>query len=345
MDRPKVAVIVLNWNGLADTLGCLESLRGLRYPNFATFVVDNGSEDGSADALQELEGEITLIRSPENTGYAGGNNLAIAAATQTDPDFFWLLNNDCVVDPESLDRLVDFASATASAGLISPAVHSRENPEAIQQIGYLIDRRNRTLIERNNLEPAQRDRADSDRIAVSGAAVFASRATLSDIGLFDERYFAYWEDIDLSQRALSSGYRNFYLPDAKVFHRSPYIGGRINRKPYYYYYMCRNFFLFWRKSLHPLSFVSLLRSHLVYTLQQAGECLAHGNREGLEACLDGAWAAWSGHYGKWDTSVRMPATIRSLLLSHPFLALSLLKGDLKGVVDLIAAKARRKKAP
>ncbi|MEE8346398.1 MAG: glycosyltransferase, partial [Dehalococcoidia bacterium] len=99
-DRPKVAVIIINWNGLADTTECLESLRGIAYPNYETFVVDNGSSGDDVQVLRErFGGSVRLIASGENLGFAGGCNLAIREALTGDADYVLLLNNDVTVDP------------------------------------------------------------------------------------------------------------------------------------------------------------------------------------------------------------------------------------------------------
>src|SRR5579871_2582654 len=97
---PKIAVILLNWNGKADTLACLHSLTHATYPRFDIIVVDNGSTDGSAAAILEYYPQCQLIESPTNLGFAAGNNLGIQWALNTEAEFLFLLNNDTTVAPD-----------------------------------------------------------------------------------------------------------------------------------------------------------------------------------------------------------------------------------------------------
>src|SRR5262245_30272693 len=99
---PRVITIVLSWNGRADTLACLASLRDLRYPAHEVLVVDNASTDGSPEAIRRAHPEVSLIENPENLGYAGGNNVGIAMARSREADFVWLLNNDTRVAPDAV---------------------------------------------------------------------------------------------------------------------------------------------------------------------------------------------------------------------------------------------------
>src|ERR1700730_11710283 len=104
-DAPRVVVVVLTWNGRDDTLLCLESLQGVDYPNWEVLVVDNGSEDGSVDAIHGDYPEIVVIETGKNSGYAGGNNVGIESALRRGAEFILLLNNDTTVAPDMLQAL------------------------------------------------------------------------------------------------------------------------------------------------------------------------------------------------------------------------------------------------
>ena len=99
MSEPAVFIVVLNWNGLADTLECVRSLDALTYSKRTVVVVDNGSANAEADRLEAAVPGLTVLRSGENRGYAGGNNLGIRYALERGADYIWLLNNDTVVSP------------------------------------------------------------------------------------------------------------------------------------------------------------------------------------------------------------------------------------------------------
>src|ERR1700761_9533005 len=104
---PKVGIILVNWNAWRDTIECLESLRRLEYPNFSTYVVDNDSADGSADRLKEWDRKVRVIPSGSNRGWAGGCNVGIRAARNDGCKHIFLLNNDALVEPDTVTRLVE----------------------------------------------------------------------------------------------------------------------------------------------------------------------------------------------------------------------------------------------
>ena len=107
---PRVFAIVLNWNGLEDTLRCVESLGRTSYQPLTVLVVDNGSRVSPRERLTAAGAAVELIENPRNLGYAGGNNVGIRIALERGADFVWILNNDALVEPETLSRLIDTAS-------------------------------------------------------------------------------------------------------------------------------------------------------------------------------------------------------------------------------------------
>ncbi len=136
MSLPKVSVIIINWNGLADTAECLESLRRIAYPNYETIVVDNDSSGDDAQILQERFGEsIRLIASPENLGFAGGANLAIREAIDRGDEYVLLLNNDVTVHPQFLDELVRAAEELPDAAALCPKIYFHDRPDIICSTG------------------------------------------------------------------------------------------------------------------------------------------------------------------------------------------------------------------
>src|SRR5262245_40538905 len=127
----KVAIIVLNWNGLSDTLACLASLRHLNYPNYEVVVVDNGSTDNSVVTLQAAYPEVTLLVTDENLGYVGGNNRGLEYARQTKADHALLLNNDTEVHPNFLGLLVEAVEQDPATGIVGPTIYYFDQPEVV----------------------------------------------------------------------------------------------------------------------------------------------------------------------------------------------------------------------
>src|SRR6185369_2888887 len=122
-EAPLVLVVLLNWNSFEETRTAVESVQRMDYPNFRILIVDNGSEDGSASALQALSGErVDLLVSPVNTGYTGGCNLGMERALAMGAKYIWLLNNDAVVEPATLSSIVAIAESDDRIGLVSPQI-------------------------------------------------------------------------------------------------------------------------------------------------------------------------------------------------------------------------------
>lgn len=227
MAAPFVSVVVLNWNGLADTRECLASLFAQDYPSFEIHVVDNGSDGGEAERLaEEFGGRIRLLRSPRNLGFTGGNNLALRLILEEGrAAYAALLNNDAEAAPDWLARLVAAAEAHPEAGLFASLMVFAGDPERIENAG--ID-----LLSSGEALPRLRGRPRSAAArparpigACAGAALYRC-AMLREIGLFTEDFFANFEDLDLSLRALVKGWDCRYVPGALVRHK---LGRSIRR--------------------------------------------------------------------------------------------------------------------
>jgi len=124
MQHPKVSIIILNWNGLKDTIECLESLKKITYPNYEVIVVDNDSKGNDADILEErYKNYIRVIRNKENLGFAGGNNVAIRQVLKEEKsDYILLLNNDTIVEPNFLEELIKIALQDEKIAIIGSVI-------------------------------------------------------------------------------------------------------------------------------------------------------------------------------------------------------------------------------
>ena len=276
---PKVSIIILNWNGLTDTVECLESLKKITYPNYEVTVVDNGSQGNDADVLQEKFGDyIHLIRNDKNYGYTGGNNIGIGYALQnSQPDCLLLLNNDVVVAPDFLDLMIRAVQGDPSIGVAGPKVYYYDSPSRIQSAGAKIKMitGQTYLIGNKQIDNGQCDqRRDVDY--VSGCCMLLRKELIQQIGLFDESYFCYWDETDYCVRASKAGFRIVYVPDARVWHKNPF-----GLRPWYKtlrkkhqpkislsstYLMTRNNFRFMRKYATRVQFCSFLAYFFGYRL-------------------------------------------------------------------------------
>lgn len=242
---PEVTIVILNWNNAEDTLRCLASVEQLTYPNYEVIVVDNGSVDDSVSQLHTAYPGVTLLETGENLGYAGGNNLGIRYALEEGAAYVWLLNDDILVAPDSLSILVKASDASTDIGFTGPMVYMREQPDRILSAGGVLD---------HSMQPRHRglgalDQGQYGNINevdfLSGCALLVSREAIEKVGLLDEAFFAYGEDIEWCFRGKRADLRVLLVPNAHVWHPDTRLrdqhSGRVM------YYITRNHLLFLQK--------------------------------------------------------------------------------------------------
>ena len=138
MNKPKVAIIILNWNRLEDIAECLESVKKTDYPNYEVVIVDNGSKDGSLEKLSKEFPEAIILKNKENMGFAGGNNVGMRYAINSGAKYMWLLNNDTVVEPDTLRGLILEGTKAPGIGLLSPIIYYYSTRSKIQNCGSIM---------------------------------------------------------------------------------------------------------------------------------------------------------------------------------------------------------------
>jgi hypothetical protein len=257
---PSVWIVVLNWNGLTDTLACIGSLRELKYRNHRVVVIDNGSTDGSVSALRGARSrlEFELIEAGANLGYAGGNNLGIRYAIDRSADFVLILNNDTIVDPMLLDELLKAAGDYPEAGCFGPWVLYMHDPKRLWWAGAAWSSKGLafTCPGRGHLvDEVAPERASAD--AIVGAALFFRASVPARIGLLDERFFLCNEEYDWCCRARRAGFHCLTVPTARVWHKvSASFGGVAS--PLINYFDIRNKLLFVEKNASRVELLRLL---------------------------------------------------------------------------------------
>ncbi len=230
---PRVLVTVLNWNGADDTLACLESLAAADYPSFDTLVIDNGSHDSVAPAVRERFPAVRCVELPVNLGYAGGNNVGLRQAIEEGYDFAFVLNNDTVVEPGFLRAAVDAATAEPRVAAVGGKVVAFDEPCRLWMTYGTVNYR-QSLIHLEGWGARDDGQYDTRREVewVPGCALLLRREALVDVGLFDERFFAYHEDVDWCTRARARGWRVLFEPDSVVRHRgNRTLGGPAYTSP------------------------------------------------------------------------------------------------------------------
>ena len=243
---PKVSIIILNWNGLKDTIECLDSLKKIIYPNYEVIVVDNGSKGNDANVLEEkYKDYIGIIRNKENLGFAGGNNVGIRRAIKRGADFVLLLNNDTIVEPDFLDELVKIAEKDEKTAIIGSIIFDYYT-EKIVFTNAKIDRK---LKMERKIDYLNSDKDWWESEGVSGASMMLKVEHLLKHSLFlDESLFLYCEESDLCGRTRRNGLKIVMAGRAKVYHKEgKSSGGAIS--PITVYYILRNRILLANKHL------------------------------------------------------------------------------------------------
>lgn len=257
--QPKVYIVILNYQSWSDTIECLESLFQLKYENKEIIVVDNASPNNSHEKLINwatennllfnvlLEKELgqvssldrknsfSFLKATANRGFASGNNLGIRYVLQkNDHDYIWLLNNDTTVDPNSLAELVNGAETDQSqnkrVGIWGSKLLYFHKPHLIQALGGKLDRRSFTT---SHLHEGEQDSASHNVLSlpldyVVGASLFVSRKFIEEVGLLNEDYFLYFEELDWAERSRKAGFELGYVPTSRVYHKEGSTIGSSN---------------------------------------------------------------------------------------------------------------------
>ncbi|OGZ58010.1 MAG: hypothetical protein A3B96_04100 [Candidatus Spechtbacteria bacterium RIFCSPHIGHO2_02_FULL_43_15b] len=236
----KVFVILLNWNNWHETRECLASLEKADYPTFEVIIVDNGSNQKDVAEIKNFSNNVSgfilhILWNSNNLGFAGGNNVGIRYALERGADYVFLLNNDAIVAPDSLTKLVKAGESDKILGILGSRVYKYGTDEVVFDGGKV-----------NNLMTKayhQPKLTGSDPVSfgvqyVTGAAFLIKREAIEKIGLMREEYFLYYEDVDWCVRARNAGFKCVVVPESKVWHKV----SATNKEgsPSYIYYHTRN---------------------------------------------------------------------------------------------------------
>lgn len=226
-------------------MACLTSLTKLDYSNLRLLLVDNGSTDQTATVVAQQFPQVEIIINERNLGFAAGCNVGLRYALQQGADYIFLLNNDAFVNPTTLNNLV--ALTGSDVGIIAPKIYYADDPNRLWSIGGM---RHPLTLEKVGDAQGQVDEGRWDQVLerdyLVGCALLLSRRLLTEVGLFDERFFMYYEDSDLSLRARSSGFKLLLSPQAHVWHKVAVSSGGSDT-PNERYWMARSSVLFFTK--------------------------------------------------------------------------------------------------
>mgnify|MGYP001110058261 CR=1 FL=1 len=215
-----VVTIIPNWNLKTDLGECLDSLSRITYPTHRVIVVDNGSNDGSQEFINNEYPWVELIALPKNLGYAGALNVGIKKALEWGADYVLALNNDTVISPGTIQRLVEVIESDKTIGIISPKILNFYNPRKIYSLG---ERMYDWLPLPFSFGRGWPDIPIFSRIwefdYVTGCAMMIRTSLFQEVGLFDSSFFMYYEDADFCRRVREYGYRIICVGDVEVYHK------------------------------------------------------------------------------------------------------------------------------
>lgn len=234
MESPWVTAIVLNWNRKEMMGRCLDSLLKQTYVNLKMMVVDNASQDGSAEFVREYYPEAELICNDKNLGFTGGNNVGIR---NTRTPLIALINNDTTLHPRCIEEMVGSIGKEEKVGCVATKIVLESTPDKIDAAGILVCE-DGLAIGRGRMESAALYDDETEVFFASDCVCLYRKEMLDDIGLYDEDFFAYAEETDLGWRARLRGWKTIYNPRALVTHRHSASTG--DYQPYKVFLVERN---------------------------------------------------------------------------------------------------------
>jgi len=262
-ERPRkyrATIIIVNWNGKSLLTDTLYALKAQTYSNYKTVIVDNGSEDGSIEYIEWAFPDIETIALDWNSGFSYANNIAINQVKST---YTVLLNNDAVPARTWLENLVSALDANPSAGSAASKMLYFDNPSLIDRVGDAYTTAGVAKLRGRKESSNKFTNPEWIFGACAGAAIYRTNA-LMEVGLFDDDFFLINEDVDLSFRLQSRGYRCLFVPKAIVFHKAS--SSIVHDSPTSVYYGHRNLEWVYLKNLPLTVIFKTLPLHIVYVL-------------------------------------------------------------------------------
>ena len=313
VNAARVGVVVLNWNGCEVLRECLRSLAQTNYPALDIVVVDNGSTDASCATVATEFPRALLIRNRENLGFCAANNQGVTAAFERKNEYVLILNNDTVLHPECIGRLVRRARSEPDTAAVSPKIYFWQPRDRIWFAGGLFN-----LWTGSNAHVGYRKR---DRPAwnvsrsmsfICACAMLVSRRAWQEIGAFDELLFRSAEDIDWSLRARRAGYRLLYEPEAVIWHRESFdILHNEGPGRQMYFYTRNRLAVMWKhaKGRHWLTFLLCFAFRCVKQIVSAA---VSGDAETVRQIPRALWdfARLTSRLQRWPRHAHAVANVR-----------------------------------
>lgn len=230
MTDPRVAVLVLNWNGADDTIDCVHSLQQITYANAEVLVIDNGSSDDSVTRLKQAFPELNILELESNRFFGGGNNAGLQWAQEKGLEYVIFLNNDTTVEPDFIEPLLGGFKSTSNVGMVAPLMCYASKPDLIWYGGGKVNLWT-GVVEHKHIrkDVAVLESQIQTTDYITGCCLMMPTSLVSVLGGFDPDFKMYGEDVDLSLRTRAAGYELRLVPESKIYHKvSASVGGEFS---------------------------------------------------------------------------------------------------------------------
>ncbi|QQL51116.1 glycosyltransferase family 2 protein [Mucilaginibacter ginkgonis] len=289
-NQPKVAVVILNWNGLKYLSRFLQGVVDSSYPNLEVIVGDNNSSDGSVEFLKSHFPQVTVIQNNNNYGFTGGYNRVLK---QVDAEYFILLNSDIEVRPGWIEPVINMMQADDSIAAAAPKIKAFSQQNTFEHAGAaggFIDRFGYPFCRGRIFYEVEEDKGQYNTSGeifwASGAALFIKKKCWEETGGFDEQFFAHMEEIDLCWRLKNQGYKIMYCAESEVYHVG---GGTLDKEnPFKTYLNFRNNLLLLKKNLPAYKSVPVITLRFFMDTLAIARFMNEGKRKD-------AWAVSRAH--------------------------------------------------
>ncbi|HUV25246.1 MAG TPA: glycosyltransferase family 2 protein [Methanomassiliicoccales archaeon] len=290
----RVFAITVNWNRADDTMECLDSLVKSGVDQSSIIVVDNGSTDGSVELISKRMSSVQIMKMGENLGYIKGVNRGISRALDNGAQMILLINNDATVDPDAIDKLLEAAASRKEAGILGPKIlyYGRS---VIWFAGGRFNWR-WGFSSHPGMDEADISEVEDEKVDfITGCVMLVRREVFEEVGLFDESYWMYAEDLDFCLKALFKGWESWVIPSAVAHHKvsasSGVKGSNVMTRMRSYYYAKNMFVLVKKLPRSEGSFTRLLGQFLVrfpyYTVLISIQGVKGGLISYLRGMIDG----------------------------------------------------------
>ncbi|MFY0673456.1 MAG: glycosyltransferase family 2 protein [Bacteroidia bacterium] len=295
-NSPKLSVITVNYNGISDTLEMLQSIKNAKYEYIEVIVVDNASNIDPTSEIHAHYPEVKVIRSEQNLGFAGGNNLGVDVAKG---DYIMLLNNDTLVDEDFAKPIVEAFEQNPDVGIVGSKIHFLHSPGIMQYAGST--KMNPLTLTSFAIGWGENDTGQYDKGTYThlshGAAMTVSRKAINKAGTMEDGYFLYYEELDWCLQIQKAGFKIWFQPKSLIHHKESMSVGKSS--PLKEYYKTRNRILLARRNFDGWTlFLCLLYLVLVANPIHLVKKLVKGKWGLAKAQVKGVlWHLWPSKFG------------------------------------------------